>query len=109
LGLAADNAVMVRRNKILVLVLIFLALQFILLARAQAEYRVFILGVTYDSNSGEQEFVTTLDNLQYDAYYKFSPTQKTRIIDHWMCWGPTPYFKPYCDRPAQSPGGTRTP
>jgi len=95
-----------RRYKILVLVLIFLALQFLILSRAQAEYRVFLLGVTNDANTGEQQVLTNLDNLQYETYYKLTPDQKTRIIDHWMCRGRTDNFTPYCSKPVQSPVAT---
>jgi hypothetical protein len=99
---------MFKRYKILVLVLIFLALQFLILSRAQAEYRVFLLGVTYDDTSGEQQVLSSLDNLQYDTYYKITSNQKTRIIDHWMCWGRTDDFKPYCDKPVRSPATADT-
>jgi len=94
---------MVRQNKILVLILIFLALQFLILSRAQAEYRAFLLGVTYDATSGEQQVLTNLDNIQYESYYKITSTQKTRIIDHWMCRERTGDFTPYCNKPVQSP------
>jgi hypothetical protein len=94
---------MFHQYKLIVLVFIFLALQFLILSRARAEYRVFLLGVTYNEQSGEQQVLTSLDDQQYETYYKITPTQKTRIISHWMCRGRTDNFTPYCNSPVQSP------
>ena len=90
---------MVRHGKLLFLIIIFLALQVLILSRAQAEYRVYRLGVKYDDNSQEQQVLTTLDNIQFDTYYKITSTQATRIIEHWMCRGRTDNFTPYCEKP----------
>jgi len=90
---------MVHRHKLIYLVVIFLALQFFIIAYAKAEYRVYKLGVTYEPGQSEIEVLTTLDDLQYETYYKVTANQTTRLIDHWMCWGRTNDFAPYCDKP----------
>ena len=87
------------RNWVLILVLVFLALQFLILKTAQAEYRVYRLGVKYDQTQPEQEVLTTLDDIQYMTYYKVTPTQTTYIKKHWMCPGRTDGFKNYCTEP----------
>jgi hypothetical protein len=81
------------------LVFVFLALQFVILAEAKAEYRVFRLGITYDSVEGaETEILSTLDDQQYLMYYRIRPTEQVRLIDHWMCKGRTDEFKTYCSK-----------
>ena len=91
---------MIRGHRILVLVIIFLALQVLILHRAQAEYRVYRLGVKYtDKQIKENEVLTTLDDIQYMTYYKVTPQQKVHILQHWMCRGRTDYFKTYCPAP----------
>ena len=79
--------------------IIFLALQLIILRRAQAEYRVYRLGVKLTDKSPEQEVLTTLDDIQYLTYYKASATTQVRLIQHWMCRGRTDEFKRYCPGP----------
>jgi hypothetical protein len=90
---------MIRRHKLIYLVVIFLALQLLILSHAKAEYRVYRLGVTYEPGQGETEVLTTLDDQQYETYYKITANQQTRLIDHWMCWGRTNDFQEYCDKP----------
>ena len=70
------------------------------LINAHGEYRVYKLGVKYDEKQkAETEVLTTLDDLQYVTYFKITPTQSTRIIDHWMCYGRTDEFRAYCPAP----------
>jgi hypothetical protein len=88
-----------KHGRLLVLVIIFLALQLIILTRAQAEYRVYKLGVKLADKAPEQEVLTTLDDLQYSTYFNTSPTQQVRLIQHWMCRGRTDDFKKYCPGP----------
>lgn len=69
---------------------------------AHAEYRVYRLGIKYhpeDPDEQEIQVLTTLDDLQYETYYKITPNQQTRLIHHWMCWGRTDDLKPYCPEP----------
>ena len=69
---------------------------------AQAEYRVYKLGVKYhpkNPNDTEHQVLTTLDHLQYETYYKITSEQQTRLIKHWMCWGRTDLHAAYCPEP----------
>jgi hypothetical protein len=68
-----------------------------------AEYRVYRLGIKYDQKQKKEiEVLTTLDHIQYLTYYKITPTQETRLIEHWMCRGRTDEFKKYCTKPIAS-------
>jgi hypothetical protein len=97
------------KNRLLFLVIVFLALQFILLNSASAEYRVFLLGIKATPKAREVKVLSTLDDLQYQTYYKMAPAQETRLIDHWMCWGRTNDFKKLCSKPAINQAGARVP
>ncbi|MDZ4677845.1 MAG: hypothetical protein SGI74_10100 [Oligoflexia bacterium] len=71
---------------------------------SHAEYRVYRLGIKYDVNQkNENEVITSLDHLQYETYYKITPTQQTRLIEHWMCRGRTNDFAKYCAKPVIQP------
>ena len=86
--------------KLILLIIIFLVLQAFIIAQAHAEYRVYRLGVKYDEKQKkEDEVLTTLDHLQYVSYYKVTPTEQVRLIDHWMCRGRTDNFRKYCSKP----------
>lgn len=79
-------------------------LTFILLLTiaAQAEYRAYRLGIRYhpeDKNEKEVEIISTLDDQQYESYYRRTTQQQTRLISHWMCWNRTDYEMPTCAEP----------
>lgn len=74
---------------------------------AQAEYRVFLLGLQTD-NANEVQFLSSLDDQQYLGYHTILPNQKIRYIDSWMCWGDTSFSKPYCPNP-RNPASTAAP
>jgi hypothetical protein len=97
------------KSRIVFLMIVFLALQFILLNSANAEYRVYLLGIKATPKSREVKVFSTLDNLQYQTYYKMSPAQETRLIDHWMCRGRTNDFKKLCSKPVINQAGVRVP
>jgi hypothetical protein len=78
-----------------------LAFQLLAISSAVAEYRVYKLGVRYSANQQETEVLTSLDHLQYATYYRLTPNQQTRLIDHWMCRGRTSDFKRYCPKPVR--------
>lgn len=77
----------------------------ILILPCSAEYRVYRLGIMYTpKQKKEVQLLTTLDNIQYESYYKLTPTQQTRIIDYWMCRGDTSKFTRYCPKvPLKTP------
>jgi hypothetical protein len=99
------------------------ALLIVIQTRAEAEYRVYRLGIKYhpapqtdrapsgesktENDDKEIEVLTTLDPYQYETYYKITSTQVTRLISHWMCRGRTDYMTPYCLEPPKP--GTSTP
>lgn len=71
--------------KTLVSLLVFSALSI----SAQAEYRAYELEIE-DVESGEiRRVVTTLDHIQYPAYYPLKPTENIYYLDSWMCRGRT--------------------
>ena len=74
------------------------ALLFLIISEtSRAEYRTYKLAIRYDEKQKKDiEVLTTLDDLQYATYYKITPTQTTKLIDHWMCRGRTDQFKRYC-------------
>ncbi|MBK9294802.1 MAG: hypothetical protein IPM57_10250 [Oligoflexia bacterium] len=77
---------------------------FLLTLPTLAEYRAYRLGIKYhpeNPDDEEKEVITSLDNYQYETYFKITPFQQTRIISHWRCKGRTDYHTPYCTDPKE--------
>lgn len=69
---------------------------------AGAEYRAYRLVIT-NSETGEQKKVTsTLDHLQYKAFFSLGPNEQIAYENSWMCWGNTSHHKPICSPPSEN-------
>lgn len=67
-----------------------------------ADYRVYELTIT-NTVTGEQRQVTsTLDQIQYPAYYPLQPNESINYKTSWMCYGNQAHFKKYCPNPKAS-------
>ena len=66
---------------------------------AYAEYRVFRLQI-YDSQGQPlRQINSTLDHLQYPAYYPLNPGEAIAYLDSWMCWQRSDHSDTLCADP----------
>lgn len=78
---------------------------------SHAEYRVFLLKIMKKSQDPQiaQDFrlvESTLDPIQYKAYYPVAADEEVTYTDTWRCYGRTSDFMPHCPNPkAQIPEG----
>jgi hypothetical protein len=75
---------------------------------ANAEYRAYRLEIVDENSQVLREVLTTMDHLQYPAYYSVNAGEYVRYGDSWMCWGRTDQFAKICPNPAGGANGTQT-
>lgn len=79
--------------------IIFMALPMTTPTSLSAEYRAYELAIE-NSDTGQRRTVrTTLDPLQYPAYYPVGKQEHVIYLDSWMCWENTSGFKEICNNP----------
>jgi hypothetical protein len=83
--------------------LIFIAVFFLSLS-ARAEYRAFLLAVTNTQTSSTRTVTTTLDDIQYRAYYPLHKFEAVSIQATWMCWERGGEGTHYCPNPRPQNG-----
>ena len=78
-------------------------LMFVLLwsTSSLAEYRAYQLVISNEETGEEKRITSTLDHLQYKAFYSLGPNEIIYYERSWMCWGNTSYHKPICKPPEE--------
>lgn len=68
-------------------------------SRAFAEYRMFTLKITNTETQDYRLVNSTLDPLQYPAYYPVRANEIVQYTDTWRCFGRTSPDIPPCPNP----------